>query len=400
MKRSFIFLFGIFLFSVFFMIVGIAGMGADVSAQVSDQISTQINDDFVKWRQRPDMETGANIISLPYMPGTDLKSVADDWLCLDGSPVSDLHFWGSYPGWMVYEPVSPDTRPPGVMVFRIQIYSDAPATPPNRYSRPNKLLYEVWIEKDDFTETYVDSILPPWQKYEHKYRYDLDLPRMFWQKRDTVYWLNISAIPLDFALPWGWETSMDRWNDFAVQGWYDNPDNRQWNLIRHPFTEKFVNMSFELTACEGPIKWLQFPDMANGINIPSTPEHVVADDWLCTNGKPVTEVHFWGSYLSPEEGVHWQQGNPGPPESSLPDPPHPAEFKLSFHEDVPAGYDQEMPWSHPGDLIREVWLDIDRELKSGTGIPCPTQIRLVKPGGSISIIILSNLKSLLSRKRG
>jgi len=306
----------------------------------------------VKWQQRPDMVQGINIVSLP---NPDIGTVADDWLCLDGSPVSDLHFWGSYPGWKEMEP-DPSDPPPGVRTFRIQVYSDAPATTPEEFSRPDKLLYEVWV--DDFTETYVASIFLPWQVYEHKYQYDLDLSRIFWQKRDKIYWLNISAIPADETFLWGWESSMDRWNDFAVNGWYQDPNNWRWDLIIHPWTMEPVDMSFELTTCEGPIKWLQFPDMADGVNILSLPmDPVVADDFLCTNGKAITEVHFWGSYLDPMDQVHWEEKNPGPPESPLPPSPGVQGFKLSFHLDIPAGVDPEMSWSHPGELIEEVWVD-------------------------------------------
>lgn len=321
------------------------------------------NGGIVKWSQRPDMVQGANIISILIMPTENgvqpWASVADDWLCLDGSPVSDLHFWGSYPGWAEDRPEPPSARPPGVKAFRIQVYSDAPSTTPDQFSRPDKLLYEVWVK--DFAETYVASIPLPWEVYEHKYKYDLDLPRIFWQKRDRIYWLNISALPAG-DYPWGWESSMDRWNDFAVKGWYldPTPGNSEWKPINHPWTEEFIDMSFELTTCEGPIKWLQFPDMANGINILSLPDNpVVADDWLCTDGKPITEVHFWGSYLSREGEVHWEQGNPVPPDNT----PGVEEFKLSFHKDIPAGVDPDMPWSHPGELIRDIWVNFDKDME-------------------------------------
>ena len=305
----------------------------------------------IKWQQRPDMVQGANLLSMA--DEASRVTVADDWLCLDGSPVTDLHFWGSYPGWMEDEP-DPAASPPGVKAFRIQVYSDVPGTAASDFSRPGKLLYEAWVE--DVVEFPVASILLPWGTYEHKYRYDLDLPRPFWQRRDHVYWLNISAVPVEH--PWGWGTAMDRWNDVAVEGYYRSPDDWSWAPVMHPWTLQYVDMSFELTTCEGPIKWLQFPDMANGINIVSLPDApVVADDWLCADGKPITEVHFWGSYLSREGDVHWQEENPGPPESLLPGPPGVEGFKLSFHRDVPAGIDEEMPWSHPGELIREVWIN-------------------------------------------
>jgi hypothetical protein len=223
----------------------------------------------IKWCQLPDMERGINIISNPE---PDMPTVADDWLCLDGSPVSDLHFWGSYPGWYDNNPVPPaDT--PGVKAFRIQIYSDRPATAAGEFSRPDKLLYEVWVE--DFRESFVASIpnVIPGAEFEHKYRYDLDLPRIFWQLRDHVYWLNIAALPRDFELPWGWENSMERWNDFAVRGWYEDVSNWFWKPILDPYSERFLDMSFILTSCPGPAKWLQLPDMANGRNIISHAEN-------------------------------------------------------------------------------------------------------------------------------
>jgi hypothetical protein len=314
----------------------------------------------VKWQQRPDRVNGINIRSNPLEDpsGNRPQTVADDWLCLDGSPVSDLHFWGSYLTWFELDPF-PGGPIPGVERFRIQVYSDAPASVGGvPYSRPDKLLYETWVGK--FNETYVDSLAvnwPPGAEFEHKFRYDLDLPRIFWQKRDRIYWLNISAIPKDPQFPWGWESSMDRWNDYAVFGWYNTPDDRAWRPIDDP---RRMDMSFELTTCGGPIKWLQFPDMADGINIVSLPEQVVADDWLCTNGRPVTEVHFWGSYLTRDGEVHWQQQNPGPPVSPLPQPPPVVQgFKFSFHSDIPAGADPEVPWSHPGELLHEVGVAFD-----------------------------------------
>jgi hypothetical protein len=119
-----------------------------------------------------------------------------------------------------------------------------------------------------------------------------------------------------------------------------------------------LDMAFEITTCEGPIKWLQLPDMAHGVNIASLPpDRIAADDWLCNDGTPVTEVHFWGSYLSPEGREHWQQDNPGPPHSALPPPPVIETFLLRIFEDIPAGTDPEQPYSHPGELLFEFKID-------------------------------------------
>ena len=315
----------------------------------------------VKWQQRPDMRRGANILSNPKVDPPDILTVSDDWLCLGGSPVADLHFWGSYLRWNDNEP-RPQGPVPGVESFRIRIFSDRPAIG-QAFSRPDLLLYEVWV--DNYHENFVASIpIVPGQLYEHKFKYDLDLPRIFWQKRGRIYWLNISAVPKNPQFQWGWESSMDRWNDRAVEGFYLDPSNRNWRPIVSPLTEDFVDMSFELTTCKGPVKWLQFPDMANGINVPALPgERILADDWLCREGKPITEVHFWGSYLDPSGRAHWQQNNPGPPSSTLPPPPGLVAFRLSFHSDVPAGVDPDMPWSHPGELLQEAVLEKDRVIE-------------------------------------
>lgn len=314
--------------------------------------------DQVKWRQRPDMRSGVNILSNPKIDPPDFLTVADDWLCLGGSPVTDLHVWGSYLKWNENEP-EPAGPPPGVEAFRVRIFSDRPATADD-FSRPDLLLYETWVET--FNETFVASIpLVPGQLFEHKFRYDLDLPRIFWQQRGRIYWLNVSAIPKVPEFQWGWESAMDRWNDVAVEGFYIDPTQRDWRPVVNPLNEQFMDMSFALTTCEGPVKWLQLPDMADGFNIPALqPDRIVADDWLCREGKPITEVHFWGSYLDPGGRVHWEQDNPGPPQQPLPPTPGVEMFRLSFHADVPAGVDPDMPWSHPGELLDEVSLGQDQ----------------------------------------
>ena len=96
------------------------------------------------------MVRGANILSNPKEdPTGKIQTVADDWLCLGGSPVADLHFWGSYLKWNEKEPDPPTVPPPGVETFRIRIFSDRPATSVD-FSRPDLLLYEVWVDKYEF----------------------------------------------------------------------------------------------------------------------------------------------------------------------------------------------------------------------------------------------------------
>ena len=70
---------------------------------------------------------------------------------------------------------------------------------------------------------------------------------------------------------------------------------------------------------------------------------VMADDWFCTDDRPVTDIHWWGSFLG------WTQ--PFPPRPPL---VVPRAFHIGIWTDVPKDDPQnEFPFSHPGTLIWE-----------------------------------------------
>jgi hypothetical protein len=89
------------------------------------------------------------------------------------------------------------------------------------------------------------------------------------------------------------------------------------------------------------VKWSQPPDVSeNALNVESiwlidTP--VVADDWQCTDDRPVTDIHWWGSYLD-------ENGNP----IEKPEADALQGFWFGIYTDVPAAPDN--PFSHPGTL--------------------------------------------------
>lgn len=62
---------------------------------------------------------------------------------------------------------------------------------------------------------------------------------------------------------------------------------------------------------------------------------IMADDWKCNDPRPVTDIHWWGSFIG------WKLQRP------------PAVMPRAFHigiwTDIPAGADQQ--YSHPGRLI-------------------------------------------------
>jgi len=70
----------------------------------------------------------------------------------------------------------------------------------------------------------------------------------------------------------------------------------------------------------------QVPDGFTGWNALSVlgSEQIVADDWVCTNATPVTDIHWWGrSGLGQTVAAY-----------------RPSAFRITFWDDVPAGVDE------------------------------------------------------------
>jgi hypothetical protein len=107
----------------------------------------------------------------------------------------------------------------------------------------------------------------------------------------------------------------------------------------------------EKTVC-APIKWSQPPSHDAESDHPEcfwgwdelSAYHagpIIADDWPCDSDRPVSAIHWWGSY----EG--WD-GTVAPSSAPL-------HFVLGIWTDVPAGVDE--PFSHPGEMIWQSWVD-------------------------------------------
>ncbi|MEZ4524292.1 MAG: hypothetical protein R2941_00025 [Desulfobacterales bacterium] len=96
------------------------------------------------------------------------------------------------------------------------------------------------------------------------------------------------------------------------------------------------------------VKWTQPPveiekNIINGWDEKSLyrEQPIIADDWQCKDNRPVTDIHWWGSFLG------WNQ-------TALP-PVIPGKFHIGIWTDVPAGPNAE--FSHPGELIWENYCD-------------------------------------------
>lgn len=304
----------------------------------------------IKWAQppvydemppRPECFNGWDEISHFACPGCQL--VADDWLCSDADPISDIHWWGSYVGWDEASGAPPDAPD----LFHVGIWSDVKATAATPFSHPGELLWQWIVPRDMLNERPVGCDMHATHPRDTCFRYDLRLPdgefEWFYQlPRPRVYWISISAVYLAGsppAFPWGWKTRPHFWNDDAVvitapnapvpgDPWLEGfpieePPGVSWDMAfvltttrsleakwSQPMLQPSENFDAasnlwlrEETAPPVPVaKWDQPPDpawsglhahdeMALGLHRWTT----IADDWICQGGE-VRDVHWWGNY--------------------------------------------------------------------------------------------------------
>jgi hypothetical protein len=186
-------------------------------------------DDPRKWSQPP-VEVAPQV----YL-GWDEESIrhrrplmADDWMCEDPRPVTDIHWWGSFVNWN-----EPD--PPALPIaFHFGIWTDVPAgkdlDPNVKFSHPGRMIWEhicsnyLWtfVGYDKDPRNSADPIVR-----DSCFQFWCDLPtsEWFYQKpningRGRVHWLSIAAIYPTVIIPqypWGWKTRPHFFNDDAVR---------------------------------------------------------------------------------------------------------------------------------------------------------------------------------------
>jgi len=358
-----------------------------------------------KWVQPPDCEFGVDLPSYAIPPDEVLPPeprwvVGDDWLC-DGRPITAIRWWGSYPGWGA--PGLPPLRP---IAFRLTWYTDIPATPTFEspgYSRPGDRLTNVVVallppgvgslNPGEVTETYyctVPKIVPP--GVEHEYEYFVKLPEPWNEKRGRIYWLTIEAIypfgyePDPIHPEWGWKTSTEVdiiddavvWpGDLPPETWLemiwpaypwlpglfyppDQTTNHFGMLIGEFNQGPSINMAFELLTDVCPRrteKWEQPPDMIEGTDMWSwmtlgetqRSEFLRADDFI-SDGRRITDIHWWGSYSNWMIQVNGSETNPiAPPGTNA--FMRPLGFNLSWHTNSPG-------LCTPGAELTNVFVDI------------------------------------------
>jgi hypothetical protein len=305
--------------------------------------------DPAKWVQFPDLDpTGIDVNATePYI-------LADDFLCTETGPITDIHIWGS---WL--DDHFPFYEWPEGVTFILSIHADVPdSLSPTGFSMPGEPLWWRIFPPGDFTareyaididEGWLDPPQDYWFPADHvcwQYNFHIDDAEAFWQEgtpqNPVVYWLDVQAIPEDPGAFFGWKTSLDHWNDDAVWVFGQEPHHDPWFRLTyppdHPFHPESIDLAFVINGPEThTYKWQQRPDLNDtGIDVFDTePMYVLADDFLCTEPGRITLIHVWGSWFDD----YLPFGDPSA-----------VEFTLSLHADVPADTIAG-EWSRPGDLL-------------------------------------------------
>jgi hypothetical protein len=225
--------------------LGVTGLAPD--GEVEDHqvtIVEPIGDIKMDYPQLPDLEGWDVLATSPLI-------LADDWLCTETGPVTDLHFWGSW----INDLVAP------INGFWVSIHSDIPGPP---YSQPGPELWSEYIT--DFHEQPVgtgeqgwfDPYGQFWERPNHFtcFQYDItNIPDPFIQEEGTIYWLNIRAdVPgASYPVPplWGWKTSIQHFADDAT--WSTAEPPYQWIPLTDPQTGITLDLAFVITGAGQPV---------------------------------------------------------------------------------------------------------------------------------------------------
>ncbi|KKN84801.1 hypothetical protein LCGC14_0284650 [marine sediment metagenome] len=183
---------------------------------------------------------------LPDPTGWDVwAELADDWLCTETGPVTDIHTWYSWQGDVVGAPAE----------VEVTIYSDDPNLS-GGFSRPDQVLWERDFLIADVSTRLYGIGLQGWydpegdfyEPQDHVNYYQLnivDIIDPFEQEEGTIYWLSIMLVDDTFEpVTAGWKTSLDHFNDDAA--WYDHSFG-EWRELLDPVSEESMDLAFVIT---------------------------------------------------------------------------------------------------------------------------------------------------------
>ena len=279
-------------------------------------------------------------------------ALADDFICTNTGPITDIHLWGAW----LNDAVDLNTT------FWLAIYDDVPAItngPAIIPSRPGtNLVWQQYFTPGQYSASQVavgignfynpepPGLLGNDSKVYYYCFYPTNPPTQTGTlTQSKTYWLAVYAMPSQgTGLMFGWKSAKVQQNDISTRTPWPGiaPITPDWRPNYDP-SSRGLDLAFKInTATNTPqpccpenngVKFVQHPKVPGGLDVNASQNLVLADDFQCTNSGPITDIHLWGS---------WLQDNVDPG----------AMFTLSIWSDVPkqtnaAGV---VP-SHPGVVL-------------------------------------------------
>jgi len=206
----------------------------------------------LKWQQPPDLTPTGLDVSAFFLEPPFSSVLADDFLCTQTGPISQIEFWGS---WLN------NYGGPDPMWFTLSIHSNAPGPP---YSQPGDLLWLHTYAAGECVATFEQGgvmegfFAPQTGDYfslgdSQVWRYTCPGPEGFIQQgtpqHPVTYWLDVQAYPVPGEY-FGWKTSLQHWQDDAVWAAGAEPvqatDPPAWNELRYPQGHPMQGQSIDL----------------------------------------------------------------------------------------------------------------------------------------------------------
>jgi dockerin type I repeat protein len=355
----------------------------------------------VKWKQLPDTTPNGIDIKVDHM-----RWLADDFLCTSQGNITGVHLWGSW----LYDDIG-TINYIHLSIHDDDPVGPGGSDPDNDFSKPDQLRWEgdfypsvagahggfmmrLYYEGDATTEgeywwdPVQNFVLPNADRQIYQIDIDISEDNTFFQEGTPddpkIYWLDVRVETETGEFGWKTRRWPDHFMDDAVFD-YGSELPRTWRELRYPpehpyhgLEQDSIDLAFVIQGKEAqqpkppfaPVKWSQPPVPFENSQYPNAqvyigwdeksvltydlttePIPICADDFYCLGPKPVTKIHWWGSFLG------WPPDpTPGTPPPDLPPDLLPPAFQIAFWTDVPVG-SQGNNFSYPGEMIHEIYCE-------------------------------------------
>jgi hypothetical protein len=282
--------------------------------------------------------------------------LADDFVCTNTGPITDIHIWGAW----LNDIVDFNTT------FWLAIYDDVPAVtngPVLVPSRPGtNVVWQQYFGPGQYAQSQVNVGIgnfynpepPAIMGNDSKVYYYCFNPSNPPTQTGTLtaaktYWLAVYAMPSQStSFLFGWKSAQVQQYDVCTRTPWPGiaPITTDWRPNYDP-SNRGLDLAFKINTATNNqpppppccpetngVKFIQRPKVPGGLDVNASQNLVLADDFICTNTGPVTDIHLWGSWL--QDGV---------------DPT--AMFTLSIWSDVPKQTNAAggVTPSHPGIVL-------------------------------------------------